>query len=73
MTIHHFYVDRDHRRRGIGRALMDRLVEVARSAGAVTLWLETSNVNVPGGCCCDQFAYIAELDIRAFQAQFGCH
>ena len=38
----------DHRRRGVGAALLDRAVEWARGAGAVQLKIETQNVNVPG-------------------------
>lgn len=45
LTVHHFYVDAGHRGRGIGRALMGRAHDQGLSAGAVTLWAETSNRN----------------------------
>jgi ribosomal protein S18 acetylase RimI-like enzyme len=48
MTIWHFYVDKPYRERGGGRRLMDAALEWARAAGALTAWLETSNVNQPG-------------------------
>ncbi|HEX3867610.1 MAG TPA: GNAT family N-acetyltransferase [Gemmatimonadaceae bacterium] len=48
VTICHFYIDLPHRARGGGRALMDAAVEWARGAGALTVWIETSNVNHQG-------------------------
>jgi GNAT superfamily N-acetyltransferase len=48
VSIHHFYVDAPHRRRGAGRLLMNAAVDWAPRAGALTLWSETSNLNYPG-------------------------
>jgi ribosomal protein S18 acetylase RimI-like enzyme len=48
MTIWHFYIDLPYRRRGGGKVLMDAALASARRAGAVTAWLETSQVNDPG-------------------------
>jgi GNAT superfamily N-acetyltransferase len=48
MRIWHFYVDLPYRRRGGGRMLIDAALAWARSASAVTAWLETSQVNHPG-------------------------
>lgn len=48
LTIRHFYVDREARRCGIGRELMEHAVTNGRAAGAVTAWAETSNRNHPG-------------------------
>jgi ribosomal protein S18 acetylase RimI-like enzyme len=42
-----FYVAATHRRRGIGRQLMDALAEKARQAGFRVITLETQNTNVP--------------------------
>lgn len=42
------YISPAYRRQGIGRALLARVEEHARSVGASHVWLETSNVNVPG-------------------------
>jgi len=42
------YVDRAARGRGLGRALLARVEEHGREVGASHVWLETSNVNVPG-------------------------
>lgn len=36
-------VAREHRRQGIGRALITRLVDAARAAGLARLWMETND------------------------------
>lgn len=43
----HFYVDRSVRGRGVGRALIDVLLDRARGRGARQLWLETQDWNTP--------------------------
>ena len=48
MRLWHFYIDLPYRRRGGGRILMDAALAWARGAGAVTAWVETSQVNHPG-------------------------
>lgn len=48
LVIVHFYVDRDRRRWGIGRRLMEQAIEVGHLVGARTAWVETSNYNYPG-------------------------
>ncbi|MBV9573244.1 MAG: GNAT family N-acetyltransferase [Acidobacteriales bacterium] len=47
-VIWHFYVDREHRRKGFGRQLMDCAISAGRQLGARTAWAETSNLNYPG-------------------------
>lgn len=42
------YIAPDARRRGAGRALLERVEAHGRTVGATHVWLETSNVNVPG-------------------------
>jgi ribosomal protein S18 acetylase RimI-like enzyme len=42
------YIDPAWRRRGVGRALLERVEAHGRQLGATHVWLETSNVNVPG-------------------------
>ena len=46
-AIWHLYVATEWRGHGLGARLLDALENVARNAGARTLWLETSNVNYP--------------------------
>ena len=42
------YIEPAYRRRGVGRALLEHVEAYARAVGANHVWLETSNVNVPG-------------------------
>jgi GNAT superfamily N-acetyltransferase len=42
------YIAPAWRRRGLGRALLAQVEAYAREVGASHVWLETSNVNVPG-------------------------
>jgi ribosomal protein S18 acetylase RimI-like enzyme len=42
------YVEPRWRRRGVGRALLEQVEAHGREVGASHVWLETSNVNVPG-------------------------
>jgi GNAT superfamily N-acetyltransferase len=51
------YVDRPFRRRGVGRALLERVDAYGRSVGASHVWLETSNVNVPGVHAYERLGY----------------
>jgi ribosomal protein S18 acetylase RimI-like enzyme len=42
------YIAPAWRRRGVGRALLERVEAHGRQIGATHVWLETSSVNVPG-------------------------
>jgi ribosomal protein S18 acetylase RimI-like enzyme len=48
LVVSHLYVDRPYRNRGIARSLVDRVAEYGLRRGALNLWLETSNLNLPG-------------------------
>jgi len=48
LVLWHLYISPARRRSGIGRALLARVEDHGRSLGARRVWLETSNVNVPG-------------------------
>jgi ribosomal protein S18 acetylase RimI-like enzyme len=48
LVLWHLYVAPDRRRTGIARALLARVEQHGREVGARRVWLETSNVNVPG-------------------------
>ena len=48
LILSHLYVDREYRNRGIARSLVDRVGEYGLRRGALHLWVETSNLNVPG-------------------------
>jgi ribosomal protein S18 acetylase RimI-like enzyme len=48
LIIWHFYVDRSYRKHGIGRLLLDHAMGSGVETGAITAWVETSNLNYPG-------------------------
>jgi GNAT superfamily N-acetyltransferase len=51
------YVAPAWRRRGVGRALLEQVEAHGRSVGANHVWLETSNVNVPGVAAYNRLGY----------------
>jgi GNAT superfamily N-acetyltransferase len=51
------YIAPEWRRRGIGRALIERVEDHGRQVGATHVWLETSNVNVPGVAAYERLGY----------------
>ena len=51
------YIAPAWRRRGVGRALLERVEAHARRVGASHVWLETSNVNVPGIAAYERLGY----------------
>jgi len=57
LVLWHFYVAPAWRRRGVGRALLDHVDAHGRELGATHVWLETSNVNVPGIAAYERLGY----------------
>jgi ribosomal protein S18 acetylase RimI-like enzyme len=51
------YIAPAWRRRGVGRALLAQVEAHGRSVGATHVWLETSNVNVPGVAAYERLGY----------------
>jgi len=51
------YISPAWRRRGVGRALLERVEAHGRVVGATHVWLETSNVNVPGVTAYNRLGY----------------
>jgi ribosomal protein S18 acetylase RimI-like enzyme len=51
------YIDRGARRSGLGRALLAEVEAHGRAVGATHVWLETSNVNVPGVLAYERLGY----------------
>ncbi|MGN6108593.1 MAG: GNAT family N-acetyltransferase [Kofleriaceae bacterium] len=51
------YVAPAWRRRGVGRALLERVEAHGRGIGATHVWLETSSVNVPGVAAYNRLGY----------------
>jgi len=57
LVLWHLYVARPRRREGIGRALLEHVEAHGRKVGARRVWLETSNVNVPGIAAYERLGY----------------
>jgi GNAT superfamily N-acetyltransferase len=51
------YIAPAWRRRGVGRALLERVEQHGKDIGATHVWLETSNVNVPGVAAYNRLGY----------------
>jgi ribosomal protein S18 acetylase RimI-like enzyme len=51
------YIAPAWRRRGVGRALLERVESHGRAVGASHVWLETSSVNVPGVRAYERLGY----------------
>jgi ribosomal protein S18 acetylase RimI-like enzyme len=51
------YIAPAWRRRGVGRVLLREVEAHGRSVGATHVWLETSNVNVPGVAAYERLGY----------------
>ena len=48
LVLWHLYVERQSRGKGVARRLLDAIQTQAERSGALHIWLETSNLNVPG-------------------------
>ncbi len=57
LTLWFLYIAPAYRRRGVGRALLERVEAHGRALGASHVWLETSNVNVPGVRAYERLGY----------------
>jgi ribosomal protein S18 acetylase RimI-like enzyme len=57
LVLWHLYVAPAWRRRGVGRALLTEVEAHGRAIGANHVWLETSNVNVPGIAAYERLGY----------------
>jgi GNAT superfamily N-acetyltransferase len=57
MILWHLYIVPEWRRRGLSRALLERVEAHGREVGANHVWLETSTVNVPGVAAYRQLGY----------------
>jgi len=69
LVLWHLYVQPLRRREGIGRALLARVEAFGRERGARRVWLETSNVNMPGIAAYKRLGYsLCGLDVTLYEA-----
>jgi GNAT superfamily N-acetyltransferase len=69
LVLWHCYVTRERRGGGIARALLARVEAHARQHGARRVWLETSNVNVPGIAAYTRLGYaLCGADITLYES-----
>lgn len=67
LVLWHLYVTRSHRRTGVGRALLAQVEADGLARGAQRVWLETTNVNVPGIAAYTQLGYtLCGLDVTEY-------
>jgi ribosomal protein S18 acetylase RimI-like enzyme len=67
MALWHLYVDRAHRGKGVARKLVEAIQKQAERAGALNIWLETSNLNVPGVKAYNQLGFqVTGLDTTLY-------
>ena len=57
LTLWFLYIAPAYRRRGVGRALLAEVEAYGRGVGATHVWLESSNVNVPGVAAYERLGY----------------
>lgn len=57
LALRFIYISPAWRRQGIGRALIERVEAHGRRIGASHVWIETSNVNVPGVAAYERLGY----------------
>lgn len=67
------YIAPPWRRRGVGRALVERVEAHAREVGASHVWIETSNVNVPAVHAYERLGYALCGADRLFYGTYMPH
>jgi len=67
LVLWHLYVDRGFRGKGVARRLVDAIQTQAERSGALHIWLETSNLNVPGVKAYSQLGFhVSGLDATLY-------
>jgi GNAT superfamily N-acetyltransferase len=64
------YIAPEWRRRGVARALLERVEQHGRDIGASHVWLETSTVNVPGVAAYNRLGYTLVGADRLFYGKY---
>jgi ribosomal protein S18 acetylase RimI-like enzyme len=74
LVLWHLYVAPARRNQGIARALVTRVEDHGRRLGARRVWLETSNVNVPGIAAYARLGYaLCGADTTLYEATYTEH
>ncbi len=69
LVLWHLYVAPERRREGVGGALLARVEEHGHGLGAKRVWLETSNINVPGIAAYTRLGYaLCGADVTEYDA-----
>lgn len=69
LVLWHLYVAPEHRKTGVARALLARVEQHGRELGARRVWLETSNVNLPGIAAYARLGYaLCGVDLTLYDA-----
>ena len=69
LVLWHLYVAPERRREGIARGLLARVERHGRELGARRVWLETSNINVPGIAAYARLGYaLCGVDTTHYEA-----
>jgi ribosomal protein S18 acetylase RimI-like enzyme len=69
VVLWHLYVEPAQRQLGIGRALLAQVEHYGREQGARRVWLETSNLNVPGIAAYERMGYkLCGVDVTYYEA-----
>lgn len=67
LVVRHGYVDASSRKRGVGWRLMEVVQGEAERCGALNIWLETGNRNLPGIEACKAMGFqITGLDLTYY-------
>lgn len=74
LVLWHLYVTPARRGAGIARALLDSVEAHGRAGGATHVWLETSNVNVPGIAAYERLGYaLCGADVLFYEKTAYAH
>lgn len=67
--LYDLFVAPDHRRRGVGRQLVDASSEVARSSGASVLSLDTARANLPAQALYEALGFARDEDFVTYHRE----
>lgn len=60
LFVDEFYIEEHYRRQGIGHAIMEKIIEIARLEGAKALWAHTERANLAGQAFFTQHGFVVD-------------